>query len=79
MIDTTVYDGLGVIRGCWLDPTAAPETLTRQVRELLGREPAAGGWAIVDQVGLGPVMVPETMAVDEVAAVIGELGGEQCS
>lgn len=75
VIDTVAFDEGCELRGRWVDPTSAPETLRAQVRELLGREPVAGSWAIVDQVGLGPLMAPETLAVDEVATVTGELDG----
>ncbi len=74
VIDTAALDA-GELRGRWLDPTADPETLRGQVQELLGREPVECSWAIVDQVGLGPVMVPETLAVDEVATVVQDLVG----
>lgn len=77
VIDTLAFDQGGELRGRWVDPTGAPETLRAQVRELLGREPVAGSWAIIDQVGLGPVMAPETLAVDEVATVTRDLVGEE--
>ncbi|HSH59422.1 MAG TPA: hypothetical protein VK988_07230, partial [Acidimicrobiales bacterium] len=77
VIDTRAFDNAGEIRGRWLDPDVEPEVLYDQVRQLLGREPVEGAWAVIDQVGLGPLMVPETMAIDEVAAVIRELGGDQ--
>lgn len=75
VIDTVALDRGGQLHGRWLDPTSEPETLRAQVRELLGREPVEGSWAIVDQVELGPVMAPETLAVDEVGAVAHDLAG----
>lgn len=75
VIDTRVFDDDGEIRGRWLDPNIAPEVLYEQVRALLGREPVEGSWAIIDQVGLGPLMVPETLGVNEVRSAAEELAG----
>ncbi len=75
VIDTSMFDDHGELRGCWLDPNMAPEVLYEQVRALLGREPVEGSWAVIDQVGLGPLMLPETLGVDEVRSSAQELAG----
>ena len=53
----------------------APEALYEQVRALLGREPVEGSWAIIDQVGLGPLMVPERLEIEEVRSAAQEVAG----
>ncbi len=75
VVDAAAFDD-GRIQGRWLDPDAEPEVLYEQVRELLGREPVEGAWAVIDQVGLGPLMVPETMGIDEVGGSVHEAAVE---
>ena len=71
VIDTERFD-CGVVHGAWVDPTANPEELQEQLRQLLGREPQAGRWAIIDQIGLGPLMAPERLAIEELGGLIEE-------
>jgi hypothetical protein len=67
----------GVVRGRWLDARAEQEVLHGELTELLGSEPEEGAWAIVDQVGLGELMAPETMTVPELATVAEDLAAER--
>ncbi len=75
VVDTTAFDR-GVVRGRWLDVGADPEALHTDLTELLGREPEEGSWAIIDQVGLGERMAPETMAIARLATVADDLAAE---
>ncbi len=75
VVDTAAFDH-GVVRGRWLDVGAGPETLHTDLTELLGHPPEAGTWAIIDQVGLGERMAPETMAVAGLATVADDLAAE---
>jgi hypothetical protein len=49
----------------WVDPYENAQVVREQLSELLGRDAERGAWAIVDQVGLGPAMVTETPAAQE--------------
>lgn len=73
VIDTAAFDR-GVIRGRWIEVAEDDAELQAALTELLGQKPEEGSWAVVDQIGLGPVMAPETMAVSELATVESELG-----
>lgn len=72
VVDTTALDQ-GRVRGCWIDPNDDPGLVSAQLAALIGRPPEAGSWAVVDQLGLGPVMMPETLAVEELRAAVGEV------
>lgn len=72
VVDTKVFDTDSRVRGRWLDPSASAGALREQLRQLLGRDPEPGSWAIIDQVGLGPLMAPETLAIEEMAGIIEE-------
>lgn len=76
VIDTRAFDEEGTIHGRWLDPTLGPGVLHLQVTELLGREPEEGTWAIVDQVGLGKLMAPESVSIAELALLTGDMPPE---
>ncbi len=76
VVDTRVLDRDGEVRGRWLDPNVEPEVLYHQLQTLLGREPVEGTWAVIDQVGLGPLMLPETLDVDEVRLSVKEAAAE---
>jgi hypothetical protein len=73
VIDTAAYD-CEQVRGRWIDPTAEPALIELQLQELLGRWPEPGSWAVVDQVGLGEVMVPEVLDLDAVSRLTPEDG-----
>lgn len=72
VIDTGAFDQ-GVVRGRWLDVTAERAALQDELRELLGCEPEEGSWAIIDQIGLGQLMAPETMSVSSLSTVAEDL------
>jgi len=75
VIDTTAFDQ-GTVRGRWLDVSAGKEALHDGLTELLGREPEEGAWAIVDQIGLGELMAPETMSIANLTTVGEDLTAE---
>jgi len=75
VVDTKAFDH-GVVRGRWLDVSADGAALHDQLTELLGREPEEGSWAIIDQVGLGALMVPETMPTSGLSTVVADLAAE---
>ncbi len=66
VVDMEIADRERRIQGRWIDPTETTEEIERQLAELLGRMPDEGSWAIVDQVGLGPLMVPEVLAATDI-------------
>lgn len=63
IIDTEALDRDDELRGAWLDPSCSPEALICQIEELTGRRSHDGGWAVIDQVGLGPIMIDEQPSV----------------
>lgn len=75
VVDTKAFDH-GVIRGLWLEVSADGTALHDQLTELLGREPEEGTWAIIDQVGLGALMAPETMPTSGLSTVVADLAAE---
>lgn len=72
VVDTAAFDQ-GVIRGRWLGVAGGDPKLHAALTELLGQKPEEGSWAVVDQIGLGPVMAPETMTAAELTTVAEEL------
>lgn len=75
VVDAAAFDQ-GVVRGGWLAVGADQAALHADLTELLGREPQEGSWVIVDQVGLGDLMAPETMTVASLTTVAGDLAAE---
>ncbi len=73
--DAVAWDQ-GIIHGRWLEIRADRATLHTQLTDLLGREPEEGTWAILDQIGLGPVMAPETMPVADLTTLTEYLTAE---
>lgn len=71
----TVALSQGVVRGRWVSVADADGgmNLHAELTALLGHEPEEGSWAVVDQVGLGGVMAPETLSVVDLAAVAEDL------
>ena len=67
IVDTAALDN-GELHGCWFDPTLPADVLHEQLRRFVGREPTEGSLALVDQVGLGPLMMIETPVVHELQA-----------
>lgn len=62
--DLTAHDLLGVMRGRWLDPTQPPKALEAQITEIVGRDGFhTGRWGVLDQLKVGPNMVPEQLSV----------------
>ena len=72
VIDTAAADH-GVVHGRWLMIADGQTGWHANLTDLLGREPDEGSWAVVDQIGLGPVMAPETMSVVDLAVVAQDL------
>jgi hypothetical protein len=75
VVDTDAFDQ-GLVRGRWLDVSAGQTALHQALSELLGQEPKKGRWAIVDQIGLGGLMAPETMTIPELSTVADYLATE---
>lgn len=75
IVDVGAFD-CGVVRGRWFGVKADQEELRAELTDLLGYEPEEGSWAIVDQVGLGDLMAPETMTVADLTAVSADLAAE---
>lgn len=63
IVDRRAWDE-GTVRGRWCNPLAPAHEVRAQIGELLGSEAAEQEWAIVDQVGLGPLMLPELLRAD---------------
>ena len=72
VVDTVAFDH-GIVRGRWLSVADGQVNLHAELTELLGHEPEEGTWAVVDQIGLGSVMAPETMSVDDLTGVAEDL------
>ena len=72
VVDTAALDH-GIVSGRWLEVTDDQDGLHAELSHLLGREPEEGTWAVVDQVGLGPVMAPEVMTVNELTTISDDL------
>jgi hypothetical protein len=66
IVDTDAWSK-GIVKGRWCNPWAPAEQVREQLTELLGHEPADDEWAIVDQVGLGPLMMSESPTVTRLA------------
>lgn len=77
VIDAPRLDKHGELRGIWLDPTVGASTFALGIAKLLGRAPTTGEWAIVDQIGLGGDMLPESFELPELASVLAEAPGSQ--
>jgi hypothetical protein len=65
VVDTDALDRHQCLRGRWLDLAASPEIIDTALGELLGRPVEEAGWAIVDQIGLGPRMAPQVVSGTE--------------
>lgn len=76
VVDVEVADREGRVQGRWIDPTGTREEIERQLGELLGRASDEGTWAVVDQVGLGPLMVPEVLAATDLPVAAQEAVAE---
>lgn len=61
--DAAALDQGGWPRGRWLNPLASVPMLERQLAEVFGPDAQPGEWVVIDQHELGPVMVPEVIAV----------------
>lgn len=75
VVDTIAFDH-GTVRGRWLDVRDDHAALHAELTKLLGREPEEGAWAIVDQIGLGELMAPETMSIANLTTVAEDLTAE---
>jgi hypothetical protein len=64
VIDTVALDQHHQFRGRWLDLAAGAAATEAALGDLLGR-PIDAGWAIVDQIGLGPRMAPEALTLED--------------
>jgi hypothetical protein len=67
IVDTAALDS-GELHGCWFDPTLPVDILSEQLRRFVGAELTEGRIAVVDQIGLGPLMMSEKPVVDELQA-----------
>ncbi len=67
VVDAAAFDR-GDVVGIWIDPYEQPDVVCEQLTELLGHEPEPGTWAIVDQTGVGPLMMSEEVGTDELAS-----------
>ena len=57
----------GVISGHWLDPCDTAEVVSARIDLVTGQLGELGGYAIIDQVGLGPDMLAEDLTPAELA------------
>ncbi|MEA3078203.1 MAG: hypothetical protein QOF60_3111 [Actinomycetota bacterium] len=73
-VDAQALDEEQRLHGVWLKLQSPPDKLRQQLQELLGRTPESGTWAIIDQIGLGQAMVPETMSFTELVALCAAAG-----
>lgn len=77
--DTDSFDRHQELRGGWIDPTTDEATIAEAIRTAVGEEAwRSDRWVIVDQVGLGSVMLAERLSVHGLARVAAALhGGER--
>lgn len=73
VIDTQQLKAEGRVHGRWIDLRDEPRVIRGQLSELVGQRCRSDGWAIVDQVGLGPRMAPEQVSVEELAGLAEQL------
>src|SRR5438093_5742017 len=64
IVKTDPFDERGRIVGRWIDPTGSIDAIDRQITELIGSLANEGGWAVIDQIGLGPEMLPEELTLE---------------
>lgn len=62
VVDLQAMETQGRVHGRWMNPMRKSEEVTAELREVLGREPDVNTWAVIDQVDLGPRMIPDTLA-----------------
>lgn len=65
VVDLQALETEGRVHGRWLNTMRDAEDVTAELREVLGREPIVNTWAVIDQVGLGRRMIPDTLAPEE--------------
>jgi hypothetical protein len=75
VMDTASPAHEGPPRGRWLDPTQPADVLHRQIGEVVGD--SSNGWAIIDQVGLGPIMVPEQLSLSALSRLARRWSGRE--
>lgn len=58
---------VGVISGHWLDPCDTAEVVSARIDLVTGQPGELGGYAVIDQVGLGAEMLAEDLTPAELA------------
>lgn len=51
------------LTGDWIDPTADVDQVAAAVETATGQPAEIGSWTVVDQIGLGPEMLPEHLSI----------------
>jgi hypothetical protein len=64
VVDAAAFDR-GDVVGTWIDPYDDARNVEQKLSELLGRDAEQGTWAIVDQTGLGRLMMGEAPSIEE--------------
>jgi hypothetical protein len=76
VVDASPYDEAGEIHGGWIDLNQPEPQIETAVQSAVGREAwDEDRWVIIDQVGLGSVMLAERLSVHGLARVAQALRG----
>src|SRR5262245_37684230 len=67
--NTDVLDEDGTADGAWLDASSPPDVLKAGIEFVTGQAAGLGGWAVIDQVGLGPIAVDEDWPLAQLSLV----------
>jgi antirestriction protein len=62
------------LKSRWIHVGSSVEDLESHIKDLLGRDPAANDWVIVDAEGMGDRLTPDTHYLVETAAFVREHG-----
>jgi hypothetical protein len=65
------------LAGAWIDTDQTPDAIAAGIEEVTGRAWQLGGWAIVDQVGLGQVAVDEDCPPRELGRLAGRVVSQE--
>lgn len=64
VINSEILDEEGRLSGRWIDPTAGRDQVRKDIADASNAHPDdPREWAVVDQIGLGPQMLPEHLSV----------------
>ncbi len=72
--DRNRLDHDNTILGAWVNPTDSHDNIHQTLIRALGAEAVnRGDWVVVDQVGLGPTMLPEQLSTADLVYLAGAL------